>query len=66
MIKKLENLSGVQILSKVDQKNFIGGAKYACGCYKMVGAWTDSYSTEKEMMADIAKFCRGGGGCQAI
>lgn len=67
MIKKLMNISGVQVLSKEEQTKLLGGAIYACGCIGSAGAWTGNYANIDAANDSIAIHCSSGAGnCQLI
>lgn len=67
MIKKLMNISGVQLLSKEEQTKLLGGAIYACGCIGSAGAWTGNYANVGAAIDSIGRHCSSGvGNCQLM
>lgn len=58
MIKKMQVLMDLQILSKEDQKMVKGGVTLACRCSKPSGfRWVGEYGSYQDAEADFPKYC---------
>jgi hypothetical protein len=60
-MKKLSNLSGMNVLSKEQLKMIVAG-RWSCECSGSTGQWSGNYSSGNDAIDAIEEWCSSGTG----